>query len=127
MATPGAAGMAVLIRQYFMDSKFWASNCNTNYNNCKSMKPSGVLIKALLIHSTDKMKMFFDGDGSSKNVALGTPPDFYQGYGRIDISNVLPLPGLTNFDLFVDDGVSIDEYSQISYSTDVSDSSVPLM
>ena len=39
MATPTVAGTAALIRQYFMDSKFWASVCLKNDVYCKAFEP----------------------------------------------------------------------------------------
>jgi len=47
MATPGAAGVALLARQYFQDTggKFWKLVCNKSYQFCKGFNPSGVLLK----------------------------------------------------------------------------------
>ena len=39
MATPTVAGTAALIRQYFMESKFWASVCLTTDVYCKAFEP----------------------------------------------------------------------------------------
>ena len=65
MATPGAAGTALLVRQYFIDpaGKFWRAVCNTGYRSCKSFTPSGPLIKAIFTHSGKKMSLF-DGGGA---------------------------------------------------------------
>ena len=63
MATPSAAGAALLVRQYFTDATgvFWKKVCNKAYAFCKSFTASGVLIKAVLLHSGSPMKQF-DGD-----------------------------------------------------------------
>ena len=50
-----------------------------------------------------------------------------QGYGRVDLKNVLPLYGVYNvFDLFVDDLVSINETATIDYTITINDTSQPL-
>jgi len=60
MASPGAAGVALLIRQYFMDTTnaFWSLLCNKAYRNCNPFEPSGVLVKAVLLHSGTQMASF---------------------------------------------------------------------
>ena len=50
---------------------------------------------------------------------LGNPPDSTQGYGRVTLKNVLPLPGHYNFDLFVDDLVYIAAYTTVKYVVQV--------
>lgn len=98
MASPAAAGSAALIRQYFMQSKYWSTVCNTSYYYCKEFTPSGVLLKTLILHSGNKMNLF---NGNTK-ITLGLQPDSYQGYGRITLTNILPFPK-TPFDLYVSD------------------------
>ena len=129
MASPGAAGTALLIRQYFSDSgpNFWNSLCNKKYLFCKSFLPSGVLVKAILLHSGSQMIKY---DGGQCNCGLPTtilsaPPDSIQGYGRITLNNVLPLANKFIFDLFVDDLVTIQANSMIMYHTHVTSSSTP--
>jgi hypothetical protein len=120
MATPAAAGIGLLVRQYFMSpsSAFWAGHCNLANSFCRAFTPSGVLVKAVLLQSGSAMRMF-DGGGAntygithlldcmltpaslpfhassagSNDVILGAPPDQFQGYGRVTLSNVLPLTG----------------------------------
>jgi hypothetical protein len=126
MATPSAAGVALLVRQYFMDNsnRFWTAVCNHNYRSCHSFIPSGPLLKAILVHGGRKMKLF-DGGGEF-DVVLGVPPDFIQGFGRISLFQVLPLPQVvTNFDLFVADAVNIQENSQIAYKVQIKASNIP--
>ena len=102
MASPGAAGTAALIFDYFQNSKFWVTTCNQLYSFCKKFTPSDVLVKAAILHSGVSMSMYHFGD-ASQDVKLGLTPDIYQGYGRIQLSNVLPMRGLYDFDLFVSD------------------------
>ena len=124
MATPGAAGSALLIRQYFLDGRFWAQSCNQAYSFCGTFEPSGVLVKALLLHSGSSMLMFH-GD-PNPNVNLGPPPDFIQGYGRVSLFNILPLPGKYEFDLFVYDLTVLPENSATTLTVSVTSSSHPL-
>jgi hypothetical protein len=76
MASPGAAGVAALVRQYFIDSNFWASFCYSGDNFCRAFTPSGMLIKAILLHSGSNMALF--RGGSQPDTALGNAPDFFQ-------------------------------------------------
>ena len=129
MASPGAAGTALLIRQYFSDpgTKFWKSLCNIKYKFCKSFFPSGVLIKAILLHSGTQMIKYDGGQCNCglPNTVLSSPPDSIQGYGRISLKNVLPLANKYVFDLFVDDLVTIQANSKVMYHTHVTSSSKP--
>ena len=75
MSSPAAAGAAALVVQYFQDSLFWKAVCNPTYKSCRAFTPSGVLIKALLLHSAVSMRL---QQGVSKNFVLGQPPDYTQ-------------------------------------------------
>jgi len=126
MACPGAAGLAALVKEFFERSDLWASVCNSRYKYCQSFSVSGVLTKALLIHSGKQLDLF-DG-GGDKDRTLGTPPDNFQGWGRINLSNILSVPGINQFDLFVDDLVPIEDESRITYNVEIpSSSSLPLI
>jgi hypothetical protein len=128
MATPAAAGIALLIRQYFIDSQqrlFWLAVCRNTYSWCKSFTPSGVLVKAILLHSGTAMALY--NAGGSGDIKLKAPPDSMQGYGLVTLSNVLPLKDkISNFDLFVDDQRLIGEYTTITYSVQLTTSKKPL-
>ena len=126
MACPGAAGLAALVKEFFERSDLWESVCNSNYKYCRTFPISGVLTKALLIHSGTQLDLF-DG-GGDKDQPLETPPDNFQGWGRINLSNILSLPGINQFDLFVDDLVSIQDESRITYNVQIPpSSSLPLI
>lgn len=134
MATPAAAGAAALMRQYFEDreGRFWTQSCKPSDDLfCKAFTPSGMLLKALMIHSGNPMSLYHYGS-SSRDVDLtgsGTEgkPDAYQGFGRVQLSNVLPLSGKTSFQLTVRDMVDVVENSFMKYSFKVTDSSQPLI
>jgi len=98
MSTPIAAGVALLIRQFYYDSAFWAATCDTTQSMCAAgaFSPSGYLVKATILHSGRGLGRYstsdFDYKTAIDSVALGAPPDEYQGYGAITLNNVLPLP-----------------------------------
>jgi len=131
MATPAAAGIAALMRQYFRDKegKFWTKTCYpTSDKYCNAFTPSGMLLKALLIHSGEKMSLYHYGN-SDRDVKLSQngKPDVYQGFGRVQLSNVLPLPGKSNFQLTVRDMVELQEGTTMTHYFKVKDSSQPLV
>ena len=131
MAAPVCAGSAALVRQYFSDPLFWAAACNSSYPLClpSGFSPQGYLVKAVLISGAQDMRSFALPDGELKT--LGHGPDFYQGYGRLSLSTVLPLQryipmlGVAGLDLFVDDGL-LRSFTQARYEAHVVDPLVPL-
>lgn len=80
MATPVVAGNAALIRQYLMSGK---------YQNLP-LRPSGALLKALLVHSAQKMTAYEDVNGKLTPLKW---PDVHQGYGRIQDDQVIDKSG----------------------------------
>jgi hypothetical protein len=62
------------------------------------------------------------------DTVLGEPPDFFQGFGRVMLSNVLPLKGTTHpsFQLFVQDRFELQENKVAKFTVEVTNSSVPL-
>jgi hypothetical protein len=125
MASPGAAGAAAMVRQYFTDSNFWSKSCETGDPSCHSFVPSGVLIKTLMIHSGQSMSNYNGGSKGTTSLSSGTP-DKYQGFGRVQLTNVLPLSGLSSFLLFVRDLVQIGEYSSKARTFKVTGTSRPI-
>lgn len=83
MATPGAAGAAALVRQYFMDGFYPTGARNTS----DGFEPSASLVKAVLVGGAAAMK----GITISNGVPLAPPPNGFQGFGRVDLSRSLPL------------------------------------
>lgn len=126
MSSPAAAGVALLIRQFFVDpsKKFWTRTCKFPYKFCKSFTPSGVLVKAALLHSGSKAQKFHGG--GDNDVDLPNVPDNFQGYGIIFLQQVLPLLSFYPFDLYVDDLRQINPNSAIDYVVNVIDTSRPL-
>jgi hypothetical protein len=129
MASPAAAGAAALLRQYFQDREgtFWTKTCSPSSDMfCKAFTPSGMLLKALLVHSGEAMSLYHSDTDVELSNKYGKP-DFYQGYGRVQLSNVLPLPGKTSFQLTVRDMVDMAEKTTVTHYFKVTDSSQPLV
>jgi len=133
-ATPACSGAAALVRQYFSDSTFFANYCSqgsasSSSTGCSGFSPSGVLVKAVMVHAGTQL-VLYENTQSGSSQGLGAPPDYMQGFGRVSLSNVLPLPQLSqapySFFLFVDDQTSLSSYSQASYTLTVTDASLPV-
>jgi subtilisin family serine protease len=128
MATPVTSGHAALIEQYFRDSNFWAKYCDQSYSRCASgaFIPSGALLKALLMQSGDQMSSY-PGGGTVHKTTLHTPPDVFQGYGRINLENVLPLVSASSssYTLFIDE-TYVTQLTERKYSVAVTSTSHPL-
>ncbi|HXU44292.1 MAG TPA: S8 family serine peptidase, partial [Thermoanaerobaculia bacterium] len=77
MATPGAAGFAALVRQYYADG-FYPSGAR---NSANAFNPSAALVRATMINSAANM--------------TGTTviPANCQGWGRVLLDNSLFFPG----------------------------------
>ncbi|MDJ0657920.1 MAG: S8 family serine peptidase [Crocosphaera sp.] len=110
MATPLVAGCAALVRQYLREQK--------NINN-----PSAALVKGILIHSAQLINYRYKHPSSSQW------PDNEQGWGRVNLSQVLNPPSPTNVQFIDEDqdqnqGLTTDESRQ--YPLKLENSTVPL-
>jgi Subtilase family len=76
MASPGAAGLGALVRQYYTDG-FYPSGAATPAD---AFVPSAALVRATLIHSAQPM------------ANVGPAPADCQGWGRILLDNALFFP-----------------------------------
>ncbi|GLC33292.1 hypothetical protein PLESTF_001326600 [Pleodorina starrii] len=91
MATPLVAGHLALMRQYFRDG-FYPNGLKTDIAS-SPFEPSGMLLKAAAITGAESL---LGGYTLSGGMTLGAAPDGFQGWGRLDLSGALPLPGLTH-------------------------------
>ena len=65
--------------------------------------------------------------GSKGKIGLGSgAPDIYQGFGRVQLTNVLPLSGIASFLLFVRDLVTIGENTELARTFQVTGNSRPI-
>ncbi|CAN0458389.1 unnamed protein product [Ascophyllum nodosum] len=98
MSCPIVAGAAAMVRQYFMDDNFYATDvitrglCDDGFV-CESFSPSSATVKALLINSANLM------GGSSE-------PNFSRGFGRIHMEAGMPLGGDGDLVVFVADAAN---------------------
>ena len=129
MATPVSAGTAALLIQYFQDENYWHAYCNPNYFLCKNgtFTPKGPTIKALFMHSGAAMTVY-QGLGGAGRVQLKLKPDIFQGYGRVNLFNILPLTNYTEcpYTLFIDEAV-LTPLSEYTYTINVKSTSQPLV
>jgi fibronectin type 3 domain-containing protein len=79
MASPAAAGMAALVRQYYTDGFYPLGAPDPGHG----FAPSAALVKATLLNSTQAMT----GTGA------GPLPDACQGWGRVLLDNALYFDG----------------------------------
>eukprot|EP00741_Cyanophora_paradoxa_P012702 tig00020616_g12272.t1 len=92
MATPVAAGMATLIRQYYREGR----HVDGTKQTASGFNPSGSLVKATLINSARGLT------GSAAKTAKTTSalasaaplPNKWQGYGRPQLDRVLKQPSV---------------------------------
>ena len=83
MATPLIAGSAALVRQYFLSGRYPTGQASAN----DTFAPSGALVKAVLIGGAAGLSGFEPDTG----LPLAPPPSFRQGFGRVQLSQSLPL------------------------------------
>jgi len=88
MATPITAGAAALVRQYYIDGYYPTGHANSS----NGFIPSSALIKATLIASAvpvgGTVQTLGTGSQSHTDTVI-PPPSVYQGYGRIQLDEVL--------------------------------------
>ena len=114
MATPIVAGLAVLVQEYFEKGHYPSGEPMLE----NRMKPSGALIKAMIVNSARRMNgivLDLSISGASFQLCREIYPYIYQGHGRANLSNVLRFVD-SPFSLFVDDQSSLanDETKQYS-------------
>lgn len=107
MSTPATAAAAAIIRQYFVQG-WYPTGARTATNG---FRPTGALVKAMLVNSAVPMKTFRYANGTTRR--LGLPPDGFQGFGRIKLDDVLPIAGTVN--LYVVNNASLAEGNTLTY------------
>jgi hypothetical protein len=109
MSSPGAAGAAVLVRQYFSDGWYPTGSANPS----DSIAPSAALIKAMLINSADP------------SISGHTIPDDYVGWGRIDLDSVIYFAGDNKKLAVIDQETGLSTGQYVEYTYNVVSSAVP--
>jgi subtilisin-like proprotein convertase family protein len=117
MATPGAGGAALLVRQYFADG-FYPSGAA---NPADGFDPTAALVKATLINSATPI--FFNAEGQPIEV-----PGVEQGWGRVLLDDALYFAG-NDRGLWIDEygpGFNSDLDAPVNYVLEVAGGSEPL-
>lgn len=83
MAAPLIAGAAALVREYFQKGMYPTGAPNPS----NAFDPSGPLVKAVLIGGAAGLSGYEPDTG----LPLSPPPSFRQGFGRLQLSQSLPL------------------------------------
>jgi hypothetical protein len=146
MATPMVASTALIVKGYLEDPKFWGQICNATYRSCPNIVPSlpvaadapssstqphqhvsSTLLKAILVHSATDMKQILGNFMTQiPTTNLTAPPDRFQGWGQVILQNVLPLPDLYNYDLYLAQQESLPSLTRRTYSVVVTHRHAPL-
>ncbi|KAJ1392195.1 peptidase S8/S53 domain-containing protein, partial [Ochromonadaceae sp. CCMP2298] len=84
MSCPTAAGFASKVRQYFKEGHYPSGDKST----ADAFTPSGALLKATLIHSSQPM-LYSTATADFGISSVSSYPSNQQGYGRIQMSTVL--------------------------------------
>ncbi|KAL0491359.1 hypothetical protein AKO1_009876 [Acrasis kona] len=118
MATAVAAGAATIIRQYFVDG-FYPSGVRKGIMS-QFNSPSASLIKAVMIASASPLQGFANGPNyADKKILLKDLPmnqqKLYNGFGLINLINVLYLSGSKN-NLWISDLLFVNTGDQYSVS-----------
>ncbi|CAM9286969.1 unnamed protein product, partial [Ectocarpus fasciculatus] len=130
MATPAVAGSALLVREYFRTK--YGAVCRGEYSDCRNFEPSGVLAKAIIIHSAFGLSSYssseFDSRTSESHFSLGDTPDPYQGFGHVAVGSILPLSTTqaAQRDLYVRDMFFVKSASTYEMTVEVETFDVPL-
>lgn len=126
VSSPAAMGSFALVKDYFAQG-FYPDGTSANDNNLDDTMEniSGALVKAILIASTD----FMTGVNLTKDYRF----NYEQGYGRIQLTNALPLvtdpstpTGLIIDDQGLDAGTGIGAGSFAQDTFEVTDVNEPL-
>ncbi len=111
MASPGAAGAGVLVRQYFTNGWYPTGTATP----ADAIEPSAALIKAMLVNSADPSVTGFE------NV-----PNNNIGWGRIDLDSVLYFSGDAKKVAVIDQETGLATGQYVEYTFNVLSNTVPL-
>ncbi|MEI6913566.1 MAG: S8 family serine peptidase [Armatimonadota bacterium] len=109
MSTPLAAGVAVLVRQHYVDDK--------------QINPSSALVKATLLATARDLSPGQYGTGSALEIPVR--PNNVEGWGYVD-ARAATTPDAPGSVQFVDEGTGVGTGDIRSYTYTVVDASIPL-
>eukprot|EP00761_Pharyngomonas_kirbyi_P011660 gb/GECH01011686.1/.p1 GENE.gb/GECH01011686.1/~~gb/GECH01011686.1/.p1 ORF type:complete len:855 (+),score=160.67 gb/GECH01011686.1/:1-2565(+) len=105
MATPGVAGAAAVVREYYTKGFYPSGSASSS----DSMTPSGPLLKATIIHSGQSLTRTIDGNDNP--ISVGNTPNKYEGWGLVKLDSVLRFSD-SDFHLTVADRRGFDAAAQ---------------
>jgi len=109
MATPTTAGLTSLVRQYLVEGGYEKT----------SLTPLGSLLRAMVTHSGQALSGMLDMTGSLEDIDY---PGNEQGYGRVELDEILMEAGDETTNLFLmgsyDESENANEYVSFSSSDD---------
>ncbi len=120
MATPTAAGLAALVREYLRRGFYPTGQDGTGI---PMTNPSSALVKAMLINGAHAI----NGTGSGGPGPSDPPPNTSQGWGRIHLENVLYFQGDTRKLWLVDETTGLQTGQDHTYNLTVVSSTEPLI
>mgnify|MGYP000923007381 CR=1 FL=1 len=118
MATPGVAGAAALVRDYFMQGFYPLGMADPGF----VFEPTGALVKAILINSGINMTGGYTADSGSGHADM---PSMGQGWGRVTLDSSLYFSGDSR-KLYIQENQTGISRESVQYFVSVSDSSEPL-
>jgi subtilisin family serine protease len=118
MATPITSGSAALVRQYFADG--WLTHSHnapaasvtlsapSAADPANGFNVSSALVRAVLVNCAEDMQGYVQVGSGGGTYRIPAAPSFYQGYGRIAMSNTLCLASYSeDCSLFALDGPTL--------------------
>ncbi len=105
MSTPLTAGAVAVARQVVQEK--W-----------KISNPSGALMKAVMVHTAVDMfpGQYGEGGAAKGQELLTRRPNSDEGYGRVDVSNIVALAGQTKM---IDNTVGVAQGAEVVYEFDI--------
>lgn len=111
MATPVTAGLATLVRQYYVEGWYGDGTVNSAPGG---HDPSAALVKATLINSAVPLSGQIDVGNNGTWIQLGDIPSVFQGFGKVQLDRTLKLRS-SAFSLYFDDASSVSTESKNNY------------
>merc|ERR1711916_331003 len=96
MATPTGAGIAAVVREYYLNGYYptWGAH------GANALTPSGALVKATLVAAGVPLRGEIDLGNNGTYIRLGAIPSVFQGFGVVQMDMALKFdsssPGSTN-------------------------------
>ncbi|KNC51787.1 uncharacterized protein AMSG_12105 [Thecamonas trahens ATCC 50062] len=110
MACPTMAGLAALVRQYYLSGYYPSGSASAS----AQLMPSAALVKATLINSAVPLTGEIDVGNNGTYVRLTSIPSIFQGFGRVQLDNALKFASSSHA-LYVDDSMQVSTDATVNY------------